>query len=207
MERDRDDRLRSAHQSGNFAIPQLFHVAHGEHFRGTRREFADGLAQEPDELPSWLTPEDIDTYVTEYASSGFTGPLNWYRSMDRNWELTAPWAGAQIRQPALFIAGQQLGKECRTLLGKVDAIFLDLSVAGFHHIIRLERFDETIDHRLRGDRLLIFLLVASGNGFKQRDNVVENTSPQRRVHLGVTTPKVKNRTLVLRVLFTCESVY
>ena len=81
--------------------------------------------------------------------------------------------------PVLFIAGQQLGEGCRALLGKGDALFPDLPVLGFNHIIRLERFDETIDHPLRGDRLLIFLLVASGNGLEQRDNVVENTSPQR----------------------------
>ena len=27
------------------------------------------------------------------------------RNIDRNWELTAPWQGAQIHQPSLFIAG------------------------------------------------------------------------------------------------------
>jgi pimeloyl-ACP methyl ester carboxylesterase len=37
--------------------------------------------------------------------SGFRGGLNWYRNIDRNWELTAPWQGAQIHQPSLFIAG------------------------------------------------------------------------------------------------------
>ena len=31
--------------------------------------------------------------------------MNWYRNIDRNWELTAPWQDAQIRQPSLFIAG------------------------------------------------------------------------------------------------------
>src|SRR5215471_4451682 len=41
-------------------------------------------APEPDELPAWLTQPDIDAFVTEYAASGFTGPLNWYRNMDRN---------------------------------------------------------------------------------------------------------------------------
>ncbi|HTE95882.1 MAG TPA: alpha/beta hydrolase, partial [Bradyrhizobium sp.] len=35
----------------------------------------------------------------------FRGGLNWYRNIDRNWELTAPWQGAQIHQPSLFIAG------------------------------------------------------------------------------------------------------
>jgi pimeloyl-ACP methyl ester carboxylesterase len=64
-------------------------------------------AQEPAELPPWLTQADIDTYVAEYAPSGFTGPLNWYRNMDRNWELTAAWQHAPVLVPALFIAGDR----------------------------------------------------------------------------------------------------
>ena len=43
--------------------------------------------------------------AAEFSRSGFRGGLNWYRNIDRNWELTAPWAGAKIHQPALFIAG------------------------------------------------------------------------------------------------------
>jgi pimeloyl-ACP methyl ester carboxylesterase len=64
-------------------------------------------AQEPADLPPWLSQEDIDTYVAEYASAGFTGPLNWYRNMDRNWELTGAWQHAPIDVPALFIAGDR----------------------------------------------------------------------------------------------------
>jgi pimeloyl-ACP methyl ester carboxylesterase len=64
-------------------------------------------AQEPAELPSWLTQQDIDAYVGQYAESGFTGPLNWYRNMDRNWELTGAWQHAPIDVPALFVAGDR----------------------------------------------------------------------------------------------------
>jgi pimeloyl-ACP methyl ester carboxylesterase len=45
--------------------------------------------------------------VSEYATAGFTGPLNWYRNIDRNWELTGAWQHALIRVPALFIAGDR----------------------------------------------------------------------------------------------------
>jgi pimeloyl-ACP methyl ester carboxylesterase len=45
--------------------------------------------------------------AAEFARTGFRGGLNWYRNIDRNWELTAPWAGASIRQAALFIAGSE----------------------------------------------------------------------------------------------------
>jgi pimeloyl-ACP methyl ester carboxylesterase len=58
-------------------------------------------------LPAWLTSEDIDTFVAEYAGSGFTGPLNWYRNLDRNWELTAAWHHAPVTVPALYLAGDR----------------------------------------------------------------------------------------------------
>jgi pimeloyl-ACP methyl ester carboxylesterase len=64
-------------------------------------------APEPAELPAWLTQQDIDAYVRQYAVSGFTGPLNWYRNMDRNWELTGAWQHAPIVVPALFVAGDR----------------------------------------------------------------------------------------------------
>src|SRR5262249_52691530 len=59
----------------------------------------------PPAPPSWLTEADINVFVDEYRRTGFRGGLNLYRNIDRNWELTAPWHDAQIKQPALFIAG------------------------------------------------------------------------------------------------------
>jgi pimeloyl-ACP methyl ester carboxylesterase len=56
-------------------------------------------------LPDWLTEADLSYFAEAYRKSGFRGGLNWYRNIDRNWELTAPWQGAQIHQPSLFIAG------------------------------------------------------------------------------------------------------
>jgi pimeloyl-ACP methyl ester carboxylesterase len=64
-------------------------------------------ANAPPKLPPWLTEQDIQAYVSQYAQSGFTGPLNWYRNMDRNWELTSAWQHAAITVPALFVAGQR----------------------------------------------------------------------------------------------------
>ena len=61
----------------------------------------------PEALPPWLTEADIDFYAGEFARTGFRGGLNWYRNIDRNWELTAPWQDAQIHQPSLFIAGSK----------------------------------------------------------------------------------------------------
>ena len=59
----------------------------------------------PAPLPSWLTETDLAYFTEVYRKSGFRGGLNWYRNLDRNWELTAPWQDAKIHQPSLFIAG------------------------------------------------------------------------------------------------------
>jgi pimeloyl-ACP methyl ester carboxylesterase len=61
----------------------------------------------PAELPSWLSEEDIKVYTEAFAAQGFTGALNWYRNIDRDWELTAPWAGARITRPAMYLGGDR----------------------------------------------------------------------------------------------------
>ena len=58
-------------------------------------------------LPDWLGAADLAYFTEAYRKSGFRGGLNWYRNIDRNWELTAPWQNAQIHQPSLFIAGSK----------------------------------------------------------------------------------------------------
>ncbi|KAF3618431.1 putative bifunctional epoxide hydrolase 2-like [Capsicum annuum] len=56
-------------------------------------------------LPSWLSEKDIDYYASKYEKTGFTGGLNYYRSLDLNWELTAAWTGAKVKVPVRFIVG------------------------------------------------------------------------------------------------------
>ena len=65
------------------------------------------LARIPDPggLPDWLGRTDFDIYVEAFTRNGFTGPLDWYRCFDRNWELTAKTPAATIDVPALFIGG------------------------------------------------------------------------------------------------------
>jgi pimeloyl-ACP methyl ester carboxylesterase len=59
----------------------------------------------PATLPSWLSEADIDFYAGEFKRSGFRGGLNYYRNIDRNWELTAAFADVKVTVPALYIAG------------------------------------------------------------------------------------------------------
>jgi pimeloyl-ACP methyl ester carboxylesterase len=66
-----------------------------------------GFLTDPLSLPAWITEADIDVYVGEYARSGFHGPLAWWRNIDRGWELMAPFAGAAVTVPALYMAGER----------------------------------------------------------------------------------------------------
>ena len=58
-------------------------------------------------MPPWLGEGDLEFYAGEYARAGFRGGLNWYRNIDRNWELTAPFSGARVEVPALYVAGDR----------------------------------------------------------------------------------------------------
>jgi pimeloyl-ACP methyl ester carboxylesterase len=61
----------------------------------------------PETLPAWLTEADLDFYTEEFKRTGFRGGLNWYRNIDRIWELLRQiLSGAKIRQPSLFVAGE-----------------------------------------------------------------------------------------------------
>jgi pimeloyl-ACP methyl ester carboxylesterase len=60
-----------------------------------------------EELPPWLSEEDLDFFVAEFERAGFRGGLNWYRNIDRTWALSAAFKGMKINQPALFISGDK----------------------------------------------------------------------------------------------------
>jgi len=66
--------------------------------------FVDRL-EEPERLPAWLSAAELDHYATVFAHTGFTGPLNWYRNLDRNWRIMAHPAAETIDAPALFVGG------------------------------------------------------------------------------------------------------
>ena len=61
----------------------------------------------PDVLPDWISEADLDVFTGEFARAGFSGGLNWYRNIDRNWELLAPYGGARVMVPALYVAGDR----------------------------------------------------------------------------------------------------
>jgi pimeloyl-ACP methyl ester carboxylesterase len=57
--------------------------------------------------PEFWTEEDEELYVSTFSRTGFTGGLNWYRNIDRNWERSEDVADRRIEQPALFLTGER----------------------------------------------------------------------------------------------------
>jgi len=66
-------------------------------------------AVDPATLPAWLSEADVEVFAAAFRKNGLRGPFNWYRNIDRNWALLAPFQGAKVRPPALFIAGTRDG--------------------------------------------------------------------------------------------------
>jgi pimeloyl-ACP methyl ester carboxylesterase len=110
------------------------------------RGFLDGLV-DPPEMPAWLGEADIAVYAAAFRKNGFRGPFNWYRNLDRNWALLAPFQGAKIAPPALFIAGDRDGviaspigrRALETLEAGVPNLRGKVLIPGAGHWIQQER--------------------------------------------------------------------
>jgi pimeloyl-ACP methyl ester carboxylesterase len=122
--------------------PAALHITEGKGFLGNINPVV--------KLPDWLSEADIAYFAEAYRQSGFRGGLNWYRNLDRNWELTAPWQGAQIHQPSLFVAGSNdsvitglIGAKRITELERVlPNLRQKLIIDGAGHWVQQERPDE-----------------------------------------------------------------
>ncbi|XP_042636600.1 bifunctional epoxide hydrolase 2 [Orycteropus afer afer] len=66
------------------------------------------LVEIPDEptLSKMITEEELQFYVQQFKKSGFRGPLNWYRNMDRNWKWGCKGVGRKILIPALMVTAE-----------------------------------------------------------------------------------------------------
>jgi pimeloyl-ACP methyl ester carboxylesterase len=104
--------------------------------------FIDRLP-EPAGLPDWISKDEFDHYVAEFTRTGFTGPLNWYRNFERNWELTASTPAGRITAPSLFIAGTAdptLGFTPRDrITDVVSGPYDEVMIEGAGHWVQQER--------------------------------------------------------------------
>ncbi|MFE3799833.1 alpha/beta fold hydrolase [Nocardia tengchongensis] len=111
--------------------------------------YLDVLPQAPALPWPWLTQAEFDTLVADFERTGFTGGLNWYRNLDRNWELTEAYADAKVEVPTYFLYGENdpdmegfSGRDpLTTLRANVTDLREVVDVPGAGHLVQLERPD------------------------------------------------------------------
>ncbi|PSS36518.1 Lipid-phosphate phosphatase [Actinidia chinensis var. chinensis] len=104
----------------------------------------------PSFCPSWITEEELQVYADKFQESGFTGPLNYYRAMDLNWELLAPWQGSKITVPVKLIVGDKdIGFDCGGTKEYIEGVIFkslvpnnEVVILNGHHFIHQERAQE-----------------------------------------------------------------
>ncbi|SEB36474.1 Pimeloyl-ACP methyl ester carboxylesterase [Tenacibaculum sp. MAR_2009_124] len=88
-----------------------------------------------------MNESELAVFVAAFESSGFTGGINWYRNLDRNWHLLAD-INPVIQQPALMIYGNHdtipKFERLSEFVPKVDVVSLDCG-----HWIQQELPEET----------------------------------------------------------------
>ena len=150
--RDPRDTIRRLLYSGSADIPRESDNTLGENAPGMVPRTGGFLTRtsDPPTLPAWLTEANIDFYAGEFARTGFRGGLNWYRNIDRNWELLAPFAGVKVTVPALYMAGDHdlvvrftgMDQLTANLKNFVPKLTKTIMLSGCGHWTQQERPDE-----------------------------------------------------------------
>jgi pimeloyl-ACP methyl ester carboxylesterase len=114
----------------------------------TSRQWTSRWAEEesaPARRPPWLSEQELEVYVEAFERTGFTGGLNWYRNIDRNWELMAPVAERRVEQPAFFLTGERdpvrRFMPAEAMRGWVTDLREEIVVPGAGHWVQQERPD------------------------------------------------------------------
>jgi len=71
--------------------------------KGPDASFLEGM-EEYEDLPEWLSQDDLDYFVSQFEMSGMRGPINRYRAQNQDWEELSDLPD-QLEQPAFFIVG------------------------------------------------------------------------------------------------------
>ncbi|NND69128.1 MAG: alpha/beta fold hydrolase, partial [Halioglobus sp.] len=112
--------------------------------------YIEAMADAPPLPWPWLSELEMEFFVSEYSRSGFTGGLNWYRSMDMKWEQRRPFEGVQSEVPAYFVGSEHdvdlEGFHGDDPISLMRAIFPDLRevrmIPGAGHMMQLEVANE-----------------------------------------------------------------
>lgn len=114
---------------------------------GTR--MLDTLREAPEVLPAWLSEADVDVFTEGFATSGFFGPLSYYRNLDANWERGREIAPSTIAMPTGFLTGsldpvKLMMPGAAELMAKTLPDFRGATtIEGAGHWVQQERPDET----------------------------------------------------------------
>jgi pimeloyl-ACP methyl ester carboxylesterase len=88
-----------------------------------------------------MSDGELTVLVSAFERSGFTGGINWYRNLDRNWRLLAD-VDPVVRQPALMIYGDRdtvrRSESLTRFVPEVEVVTLDCG-----HWIQQEKPEET----------------------------------------------------------------
>ena len=88
-----------------------------------------------------MSEEELAVYSAAFESSGFTGSINWYRNLDRNWHLMAE-VTPRIEHPTLMIYGDRdmipKSPSLKEFAPNLDVLSLDCG-----HCIQQELPEET----------------------------------------------------------------
>lgn len=88
-----------------------------------------------------MSESELAVFVSAFESTGFTGGMNWYRNLDRNWHLLAD-VNPTIQQPALMIYGDRdsvsKSENLTEFVPNVEVVNLDCG-----HWIQQEKPEET----------------------------------------------------------------
>jgi pimeloyl-ACP methyl ester carboxylesterase len=88
-----------------------------------------------------MSDDELAVYVSSFEASGFTGSINWYRNLDRNWHILAS-VNPIVHQPALMIYGDRdmipKFERLPEFVPNVDVVSLDCG-----HCIQQELPEET----------------------------------------------------------------
>ncbi len=95
---------------------------------------------DPPSAPAWLGDSDLQAVAAAFGRSGFRGGLNYYRNLDRNWQLQASLDGMRVHVPALF-AIPGMDRIIASMPGLVTDLRGSVTLDGAGHWIQQERAD------------------------------------------------------------------
>ncbi|MDO6438585.1 alpha/beta hydrolase [Cyclobacterium sp. 1_MG-2023] len=88
-----------------------------------------------------MSERELAVYISAFETSGFTGSINWYRNLDRNWHLLAD-INPVIPHPTLMIYGEQdmipKSENLTNFVPNAEVVSIDCG-----HCIQQEKPEET----------------------------------------------------------------